>query len=71
MYPPITSPLRQDFRAFQSLLILLLLFLWKMDTYNGEFSPNTLSLIQRKLRSNIKVIYSDKSLWGKKDFIQI
>ena len=29
-----------------------------MNTYTGERSPNTLSLIQRKLRSNLKVYKS-------------
>ena len=59
MYPLITSSLRPDFRALHTLLIaLLLLFLWEMNTYNGECSQNTLSLIQRKLRSNPKVYKS-------------
>ena len=59
MYPLIiTSSLRPDFRALQTLLILLFLFLRKMNTYSGECSPNTLSLIQRKLRSNLNVYKS-------------
>ena len=55
MYPLVPSSLRPDFRA---LLILLLLFLCKMNTYNGECSPNSLSSIQRKLLLNLKVYKS-------------